>query len=345
MYVCMSDICMLINDSFPRTNSAPIHNIMEVNKTNFHSNQYFDQLPEINYARSFSGIVHMTNRGFRMVILPILLVVGIIGQLFAVKIFVTMKKWKSTCKIYYSSMACADLVYLIWFGIPEWTGEGLDMITDGALKFRPETISTFTCRTFRYLWHLSWFISNWLLVVYSVERVIAISYPMFRVRYINLKSAKITCIIVAMTGIVTFLPVLLTEAYHLYRESSKSPSDCNFNTASIEDPFLIIWLAIFPTFLTMFLPPCLLVVINLVLLFKMKSQSNEREKLAHKPIGCKNVRESTQNLEIKAAKDLAVISFVTLVIASPTLLWIPTLIMECMPLLLWQINYSRENSN
>ena len=302
---------------------------MEFNNTNLHSKVPYYISFEGNFARTSYEIMVKINKGYRMFLLPILLILGIIGQLVSIKIFISLKEWKSTCKIYYSSMALADLVYLIGFGIPEWTGEGLDMITGGALKFNPENLYEESCRTFRYLWHSSWFISNWLLVVYSVERVIVISYPLFRIRFINIKSAKITCSIVAITGIVAFLPVLLTEIYLFYLNEI-SEGYCVFNTAAFQDVLLDIWIALFPSFLTMFIPPGLLVVINLILLIKLKSQSDQRRKLAHKPSCCKNVRQSAQNFEIKAAKDLAVISFVTLTIASQTLLWIPTLIMECM---------------
>ena len=154
------------------------------------------------------------NFGFRVILLPILLIIGVIGQVLSIKIFLSLKTWKATCKIYYLTIAIMDLAYLFAFGIPEWTGEGLDFLTSNKIKINPENLSKVSCRLFRFVWHASWFISYWTLVAYSVERLIAISNPLLRFRYINYKTAKITCSILVLIGFTTFLPIIFSE--HLY---------------------------------------------------------------------------------------------------------------------------------
>ena len=267
------------------------------------------------------------NKFYRGITLPFILIVGIIRQILSIKIFQSLKDWKATCKIYYLSIAGSDLVYLIGFGLPEWTFEGLDIVTFGFLKFKPENLSSLSCRLFRFAWHSSWFISYWTLVAYSVERIIAISFPFIRVRFISTRNAKVICAMIIVIASIGFLPVIVTNVVHLkYEDSFKDRY--SYLTDPFEHPILGIWLLIMPLSCNIILPPILLVIINLILMIQLKSQTKKRGNLMRKPFGRMKLDQSGQNAEIKAAKDLTVISLVTLAIAFPTLFWVPTLIVE-----------------
>ena len=50
---------------------------------------------------------------YRMAVLPLVILVGIFGQLITIKIFLTIKNWDATCKVYFLTLAIADLVYLL----------------------------------------------------------------------------------------------------------------------------------------------------------------------------------------------------------------------------------------
>ena len=221
---------------------------MEPNETHYsESHLCYNYVVESQIGRVFDCSVRLSNIAYRIVLLPVLIVTGIIGQLFSMKIFLSLKNWKATYRVYYFAIAAADLVYLIGFAIPEWTGEGLDLVTHGAMKFNPENLSTITCRAFRYLWHSSWFISCWLLIAYSVERLIALSYPLYRIRFISIRMAKVTCTVVIIVGIIGFLPVILTEIYRLSNENGPiSNRYCYFNENISQSTFLVIWVLLFP---------------------------------------------------------------------------------------------------
>ncbi len=62
--------------------------------------------------------------GYRVFILPIIILNGMFGNLISIKIFLKRVDYNATCRIYYLVMSFSDLIYLVVFGIPEWTGEG-----------------------------------------------------------------------------------------------------------------------------------------------------------------------------------------------------------------------------
>jgi len=126
---------------------------------------------------------------FRALVLPLLIICGIFGNFISIKIFLQEKIIKGTCRIYYLSIAIADLFSIISFAIPEWTGDGLKWFTNGEVQFWPERLSVYSCRLFRYIWHSSWAISYWIMLVYSIERLVVISFPLIRINLRNLKIA------------------------------------------------------------------------------------------------------------------------------------------------------------
>ena len=86
-----------------------------------------------------------------------------------------------------------------------------------------------------------------------------------------------------------------------------------------------VWFSIMTFGLTVFLPPILLFSINLSLMHKLIVACRDRIHLLN---NISSRRMPVKTSDIKSAKDLTVISFITLIIAFPTLLWAPTLIIQ-----------------
>ena len=265
------------------------------------------------------------NRAYRIAIYPILLVVGIFGQLITIKIFISLKNWKSTCRIYFSTMAVSDLVYILGFAITEWTGEGLDYITNGALRFKPENFSSLSCKLMRYIWHSSVFVSYWTLVAYSVERVLAIWYPLLTIKWISTRTAKIICAIICIIGALLYSP-FISAFYKLFGED-RDFIDKRWCYLAVHDlPLaLLIFVAALGLLASIILPPTSLLITNLLLIRKLISHSKEQVKLK-----IQKVRGKRQISQIKSAKDLVVLSFITTVIAFPTFSWLPAVIFDSM---------------
>ena len=219
------------------------------------------------------------------------------------------------------TMSSVDLVSLVAFGIPEWTGEGLNLVTNDGLMFKPENISTIFCKTLRYIWHWSIFASYWILVALSIERYVAISNPFLARQFIKIRSAKIICGTIVILALFLFSPLIFVNIYVLYGEENMS-LEKRHCFLSGETPHQIYFVSVVFG-LTFTLPPLLLIITCSILIRKLVILSKERMKFRILPL------KRVKVIEIRNAMDLLVISFVTLIIASLTLFWIPTLITVC----------------
>ena len=265
---------------------------------------------------TFFLILENVDQFYRMSILPLVILVGCCGQLISIKIFLTVKGWNSTCKVYYFTMAIANLVYLLALGIPTvtdrvvyfWTGKNF-------LRFQPHNISHLTCKLLAYSIHVSEFISYWSLLVYAIERLIAIWNPFIRIQYIHIKNAKKVCFAVTLFGLLLFSPVLFSNPYKLLKEERGSLyRDCNLNVQN-ESILVKVWYVVAVIILWLCVGLLGLLIVNAALLYKLRSCMKERKDMNARS---KNLRE---NPEIKAAKDILVISLITLAIMLPLLSW------------------------
>ena len=265
---------------------------------------------------TFFLILKNIDQFYRMSIFPLMILVGCCGQLISIKIFLTVKDWNSTCKAYYLTMAIADLVYLLALGIPTvtdrvvyfWTGEN-------SLRFQPHNISHLTCKLLAYSIHVSGFLSYWSLLVYAIERLIAIWNPFMRVQYIHIKNAKKVCFVVSLFALLLFSPILFANPYKLLKEeSSIYYRDCNLNVQN-ESILVKVWYVVAVVILSISGGSLGLLLVNAALLYKLRICMKSRNLMNE---GLKNFSGTP---EIKAAKDIIVRSSVTLAFMLPLLCW------------------------
>ena len=217
------------------------------------------------------------------------------------------------------TMAWADFVYLIIYGIPEFTGDGLDdWLYVHTYWLRIESFSTLTCKLMRYIWHTSWFISYWALVIYSYERLVAIAYPFVRTRFITIKMAKVFCFSLVGFSLISFSVILYSDVYFVYRlNDAYQFRYCYLNVVRSSRIALAVFGLLY--LCTILLPPILLIISNISLFKKLRAIMHERRKL-HTQM--RNRNRSIANSEIESSKDLIILSLITLFFSFPTLTWL-----------------------
>ena len=163
--------------------------------------------------------------------------------------------------------------------------------------------------------HSSWFLSSWILVIYSFERMLAISFPFMLNRFIKVSTAKKICILSTILSLIAFSPIFLTDTYTIvYQENDGPFRACRIN-AEVSGSVQSIWYLTMTLALTVLLPPILILVFNSILLKKLIEISRQRNILT-------NRRSEGSNPEIKNAKDLLSLSSLMLVFTFPTLAWL-----------------------
>ena len=241
---------------------------------------------------------------------PPIFLFGLFGNLVSIIIFLKRKDIPGTSRIFYLAIAYSDLVYIITIYLANWTGDNLAKFTNGLILFWPTRIHNFSCRTIRYAWHSSIFLSNWTLAIFSIERLIAITYP-FRSRLFTIKTRIKTCSALFIIGLILFSPVLFTDLYrvknpHLPLQSRMC--DLNINDVSF---YLALWFVFMTTFQTGILSPTVVIIANAKLWFKLKDVFENRNVLVPGRV------KLLSNSEIKSAKDLLILAIVLTILDLP----------------------------
>ena len=252
------------------------------------------------------------------IILPILIFSGAFGNVVTMKIFFQMKMKTSTFPIYFLTLAINDLFHLISFAIPNWINYGVNRF--GKILPEPQNLSIYSCVGLNYVWNFSWFISSWILMAYSIERVLAISFPFMRTQYITVATAKKVCCVISLVGILIFSLVLYGSIYEMKTKNSQEKV-CGYSEYKTNAIMLLIYILMI-MFLLVFIPPVSIAIINIILLIKVIKVLRKRSQVMH--------RDSVSINEIKKAKDLLWLSLFMVFFTFPVLSWIYVYIAKCM---------------
>lgn len=101
---------------------------------------------------------------------PIIFVVGLCGNLLVIMVMSRKRMKGTTTCVYLRSMAVADLGVIIGGIIPEWL-EAMQIIIFG-------DIHPVTCKIDKFFFYSFGDISIWILVIFTVDRFIAVCYPL-----------------------------------------------------------------------------------------------------------------------------------------------------------------------
>ena len=257
----------------------------------------------------------------RTLILPILIISGLFGNIITIMIFAKLKANGSTFRIYFLILAISDLCLIITYAIPDWTNVGLGkffyIFSITLINFAPEKISIHVCLLQKYLWNASWFISYWILLAYSIERLIAISVPFMRIRFITTSNACKICLMIVLVGQIGFSPIFYGGIYEL--KNADGPlldRVCSFRSFRLGG-LILLWYITMNSCLIVLIPPIAVAITNLILLIKVVKVLRERKLITHS--------DSTQGqtrTEVKKAQDVLWLSLIMVIFSFPILSWI-----------------------
>ena len=123
---------------------------------------------------------------------------GIIGNSCVIVVIARYAKTKTVTNLYIANLAVADLCFLV----------GLPVIMTTSILER-WVFGAVICRLFFVSTSINWFASVFVLTVMSVDRYLAVCWPVASLRYRTLAIARVVCACVWTASILAMLPIIL----------------------------------------------------------------------------------------------------------------------------------------
>ncbi|XP_045194422.2 G-protein coupled receptor daf-37-like [Mercenaria mercenaria] len=191
---------------------------------------------------------YVAHRHILLIVPPVLLAIGTIGNIFSFCILFKNVKKASTYS-YLSALALVDLLVLYIGLLRIWIGQFTTDIVD---------TNNILCKVGIFLGYVSSDVSVWLIVAVTIERLIVVMFPLRAPRLCNARNARISILIIIALFIVVNGHFLWSVELHHYSFGKTVISKCHARklfTRLVEDmwpwvdagiysfvPFLIIML-------------------------------------------------------------------------------------------------------
>ncbi|XP_018652268.1 putative peptide (allatostatin/somatostatin)-like receptor [Schistosoma mansoni] len=206
--------------------------------------------------------------GFRAYLCPIIAMIGVIGNSFIILIFLKEKPL-SRFSIYSIFLAIANMITLIMNTfIDDFLGRGLYYLTNHQFYFKLDTISKFWCKSVEYLSNTMYFTSSYLIVIFSIDRLLTIHKPIKFYSIYHKHWALIACLLVYFIGIISNSPLLFVQTLMI-----DISSRTNFTCRMISEHPIAKFTIAFETIVTFTIPFCLVLFLNIFIcieLWKLK---------------------------------------------------------------------------
>ena len=120
-------------------------------------------------------------------LLPLMAVVGLAGNMVSFVVFVATYMRRLSSSVYLAALSMVDMVFLLCVLFSWGVNIGVDLYQQDGW-----------CQTFIYLTYVSSFLSVWYVVSFTVERYIAVHYPLRRYDFCTTGRAKMVVVGLAL---------------------------------------------------------------------------------------------------------------------------------------------------
>lgn len=213
---------------------------------------------------------------------------GILGNLIVIIVTSRMKPFNSS-SFFMTSLAAVDLV-LVCFRIP--------------FKVR-QIETTAMCKLFWYLNNALPVYSNYILVFWTIERFIAVQFPLRVAEWCSLRNTALSVTGVGIFAFLFSLPWVMSTTKSLERYACVIPPDWSYFIYQVWFYFDLSFFVLIPM-LTIFL--C-----NIAIIFRLKQSTERHKEMTSSEESRKNREKEQRNLTIS----LLTVSFAFLILHTP----------------------------
>ncbi|CAG4977813.1 unnamed protein product [Colias eurytheme] len=239
--------------SSPRQGAAGVRRAMA---TSNHSNVTSDET-FLNQTY-FDHVASLVAHALFVYYTPILILLGSIGNLLSVYVFFNSKLRLQSTSQYLSALAISDTIFLLQLLAPWLSSVSLTTIF---------YVGGF-CQIFVYLSYVSCCLSAWLVVAFTIERFVAVIYPLRRNAWCTVKRARHVIILLSGGATMINLPVL--------KFAISTSDDCNIDRKYLEHAARF---NLVDTMLSFSIPLSLIVLLNVWIIFGVCRLERARHQL------------------------------------------------------------------
>lgn len=219
--------------------------------------------------------------GLQMYYVPFLVYFGSLGNSLSVCVFFGTKMRRTSSNFYLAALAISDTGFLL----------SLFIVWLGMIEVKLFDRQGF-CQFFVYLTTVCSFLSAWFVVSFTVERFVAVRYPLQRQWMCTVKRAKTIIFTITLIGLIICSPVILF---------SKPQATNSFSNSTIQCTLADEWQKwasaynVIDTVLTFIVPFCLIVILNTLIVKSVWRIVRARENLTIESGQQHRVRDKSSN--------------------------------------------------
>ncbi|CAH8526473.1 unnamed protein product [Schistosoma mattheei] len=239
---------------------------------------------------------------FRGYIIPIFIIFGIIGSSFVINSFYSMQKLQpSRFNIYIIWITIFQIVDLITNTfLDDFLGRGLTWASDCKIFIKLDTISSFSCKIMNYIPYTAVLISNTLLVIFSIDRLLTTYKPIKFRGDIYLLLPRLFIIIIICISMLLYLPQLIYSDLTIHDNTSLI---VNYTCQYVNSLYFGVQYSLYLSTIGGYMIPTILIaIINIIIILRLRYLIKNRQLLnskhnsiIHKKISIDNTNITTTN--------------------------------------------------
>lgn len=223
---------------------------------------------QLDFGNSTSGNFTGTIELFQYYFTPVLVYLGSVGNGISVYVFFATKLRKLSSSYYLAALAISDNIFLCMLFFLWLSMVGVDVYNKPVM-----------CQIMNYLTGVCSFLSVWLVFAFTVERFVAVRYPLLRQSMCTVSRAKTVIIALVVLAMGLYSPqAIFSTVTTLPNENVRHPT-CYVDPEWKE--FINIF-NYFDTLITFIIPVVVIIYLNICISRTIWKLSSVRRKLTHR---------------------------------------------------------------
>jgi hypothetical protein len=281
--------------------------------------------PEIS-----ASILGLLNKFFGAYLMLVVIFIGFVGNIFSIIIFIRQRKRNKAASVYLVSLAFSDTGNLV-MSFQTWLHNGLFYITNGEINIASGA-TDLGCQLRIFVWNCFVFMSAYIIIAYSVERCVAVWYPLKVADLFTSRRRNIVLIILLFISFAFYCPSFWTYVTDSYVIQGITRRFCSRRVDNVPDWIYHSFGAwLFNT--NMVTPVCIVLVLNSLIVIGVARASTDKHV---------SKASKTDVLQRKLIKNLLVVSLAYFLSMAPYVIfrWTNTILRDPTSFIEWSATIS-----